>query len=82
MANKEDRYQDNIPGKYYVDSDCIACDTCVGLAKKHFMLTADHDHAVVKRQPVTPQEIEECELTLHACPVGAIGNDGDTCVNG
>ncbi len=77
MPNNQDKYPDNSPGKYYVDRDCIACDTCYGLAKKHFKLVHNNDHAIVSLQPITDSEIETCETALHACPVGAIGNDGD-----
>lgn len=77
MANKEDRYSDNQPGKYYVDTDCIGCDTCFAMAKNHFKLVGNYDHAIVSKQPETAAETEDCELAVHACPVGAIGNDGD-----
>jgi ferredoxin len=77
MANKQDKYPDNVAGKYYVDRDCIACDTCFGLAKKHFKLVQNNDHAIVSTQPVTDAEFDACEVAMHACPVGAIGNDGD-----
>ena len=77
MANKNDQYPDNTPGKYYVDRDCIACDTCFALARKNFKLVQNNDHATVYSQPKTDAEIEACELAVHACPVGAIGNDGN-----
>lgn len=78
MATPTDRYTDNIPGTYYVDTDCIACDTCFGLAPRHFRLTPSHDHAIVYQQPISAQDKTACELALEACPVGAIGNDGET----
>lgn len=77
MADKNDRYQDNMPGMYYVDTDCIACDTCYGIAPKHFILTQNNDHAIVVMQPETHGDIQLCNDAMAACPVGAIGNDGD-----
>jgi ferredoxin len=57
---------------FYVDADCIACDTCSALAPAHFSLAADHSIAVVKRQPGTDEERRSCGSALDACPVGAI----------
>lgn len=28
MATKEDKYEDNVEGKYYVDTECIDCNLC------------------------------------------------------
>lgn len=73
MANFDDRYLEGEPGAYFVDHECIACDTCTGLAKNHFKLTSDFDHAYVAKQPVTPEEWAMCEYAREACPVFAIG---------
>ena len=29
MASKEDKYKDNVAGKFYVDTECIDCNLCV-----------------------------------------------------
>lgn len=76
MADKNSRVKDNLPGKYYVDDQCIACDACCVEAPKFFAMNDDEGHAFVKLQPVTPAEIQEAENALAACPVEAIGNDG------
>lgn len=76
MAQKENKFKDNLTGKYYVDDQCIACDACVVEAPKFFCMNDDEGHAYVKLQPTTPEEIKECENALAACPVEAIGNDG------
>lgn len=73
MARIADRYADNSDGPFFVDSDCIACDTCHGIAPRHFKLTSDHDHAIVFCQPCHPEEIALCEEALRCCPVEAIG---------
>jgi ferredoxin len=76
MAQLELRFPDNSPGQYYVDSNCIACDTCVGISQTHFRLTSNYDHAIVIAQPRTPNDIKQCDEALACCPVNAIGNDG------
>ena len=76
MADKSLKYKQNVPGKYYVDEQCIACDACVMEAERFFEMNDDDGHAFVKKQPKTETEIEECENALAACPVEAIGKDG------
>lgn len=76
MARCEDKYDDNAPGAYYVDLECIACDTCTMIARSFFKLTDDCDHAYVVKQPQTANDIAECEQAMNDCPVNAIGNDG------
>ncbi|NBV43186.1 ferredoxin, partial [bacterium] len=56
MASITDQFPDNVPGQFYVDTNCIACDTCVGIAPRHFRLTENFDHAIVIAQPVTASE--------------------------
>ncbi len=77
MADKSAKFKDNIPGKYYVDDQCIACDACVMEADRFFEMNDDDGHAFVKKQPQSPSEIQECESALESCPVEAIGRDGD-----
>ena len=60
-------------GFFYVDSECIACDTCATMAKSFFKLTPDNTTAYVYQQPQTKLDAEQCQLTLEACPVDAIG---------
>jgi ferredoxin len=76
MADKENKWLQNIDGKYYVDDQCIACDACVMEAPDFFEMNDDDGHAYVKKQPSNPQEAEDCENALAACPVEAIGRDG------
>lgn len=76
MADKENKWSQNIDGKYYVDDQCIACDACVMEAPDFFEMNDDDGHAYVKKQPVNPQQEEDCENALAACPVEAIGRDG------
>ena len=73
MANYLESVLENVPGPYFVDEDCIACDTCHMEARKHFKLTNDSDHAYVFFQPTNSEERAVCDRALAACPVGAIG---------
>ena len=73
MANPALKYPENVTGSFFVDTECIACDTCVGLASKFFALTADNSHAYVKAQPSSDLELRVCEEALLHCPVQAIG---------
>ena len=73
MANPALKYPENVAGSYFVDTECIACDTCVGLASKFFTLTADNSHAYVQVQPNSESDQVLCDQALIHCPVQAIG---------
>jgi ferredoxin len=77
MANKTNKYPDNVPGKFYVDEQCIACDACVNEAPNNFKMNDGEGHSKVAKQPQSPEEEEACKAALAACPVEAIGNDGE-----
>ncbi len=77
MADKNSKWDLNVPGKFYVDDQCIACDACVMEAPNFFTMNDDDGHAFVKLQPKTQVELEECLSAMEACPVEAIGNDGE-----
>ena len=76
MADKNDKYDENVEGKYYVDRSCIACDACVIAAPDHFNMDEDDGHAFVIKQPLSEEEEELCKEALEGCPVEAIGEDG------
>lgn len=77
MADKSSKWDLNVSGKYYVDEQCIACDACVVEAPNFFEMNDEDGHAFVKKQPITEKEHQECNDALEACPVEAIGSDGD-----
>ena len=78
MADKKSKWTQNADGKFYVDDQCIACDACVVEAPGFFAMNDTDGHAYVKLQPSKAHEIEECLSALEACPVEAIGSDGDS----
>jgi ferredoxin len=77
MPNKNNKYEDNTPGKFYVDKECIACDACVLAAPDNFSMNENDGHAFVKIQPKTPAEADLCKEAMEGCPVEAIGSDGE-----
>ena len=66
----------NVPGNFFVDSTCIDCDLCRGIAPDSFA-PAD-GFSVVARQPETPEQIRLASMALVACPTGSIGTRGGT----
>ncbi len=80
MADFNSKTKGNVKGRYYVDTECIACDACILAAEKHFKIKDDEEpaFAYVVKQPQTPEEEEACQEAMESCPVEAIGNDGDS----
>ena len=77
MADRDDLWPENASGPFYVDSTCIACDSCCTIAPEHFRMQGRADHSALVRQPVTRSEVDRCNEALAACPVEAIGSDGE-----
>jgi ferredoxin len=77
MANFIDRHPENVPGRFYVDDSCLPCVVCLDICPSVFHITDDRDHAFVAKQPETKEEIETCAEAVEACPMNAIGNDGE-----
>ena len=77
MADKSSKWEQNIDGKFYVDDQCIACDACVVEAPRFFEMNDEDGHAFVKAQPQNEKDLQDCMEALEACPVEAIGNDGN-----
>jgi ferredoxin len=75
MADKNDKWPDNIPGKYFVDRTCIACDACCIAAPENFKMDEDNGHAYLSKQPAGPKEEDQCREAMEGCPVEAIGTD-------
>jgi ferredoxin len=77
MADKNLKVPEGVPGKWYVDENCIACDSCISIAPDFFMMNDDSSHAYVSKQPGTPEEEQACEDSKASCPTDAIGDDGE-----
>src|SRR5580698_1753671 len=76
MADRNDKFPENIPGAYYVDTTCIDCDRCRSDAPQFFTRHEGNGYTYVYKQPMTPEEIAIAEDALANCPTETIGNDG------
>lgn len=76
MADKTQKFEDNVAGAFYVDKECILCSLCVDIAPANFKESDDGDHDFVYKQPVGEEELQQCLDALEQCPVDAIGEDG------
>lgn len=76
MADIKRKNPKNAAGAYYVDDTCISCEACIEEAEENFALD-DDAKAFVRKQPADAGEREACESALDACPVQAIGKEGD-----
>jgi ferredoxin len=76
LADPNDRVGENVPGEFYVDSQCIDCDVCRDTAPDNFTRSDNNGYSFVYKQPQNAEERALCEEALAACPVEAIGNDG------
>ena len=77
MANREYKYPENVPGKYFVDDQCIDCDLCRETAPTLFTRNEAGCYSYVSRQPATEDEVELMTAALEGCPVEAVGDDGE-----
>ena len=77
MADKADKWPENLSGKFYVDEQCIDCDLCRETAPNYFTRNDDEGYSFVFKQPNSEEGTEECMEALMGCPVEAIGSDGD-----
>jgi len=76
MADLDDKLTDNVPGKWYVDSNCIDCDVCRTTAPNNFEANEDEGYSFVSKQPENDEETELMEEAMESCPTEAIGDDG------
>ena len=71
MADVNEKWPKNVPGKFFVDQSCIACDACVLTAPDNFTMDEDEGHAFVTKQPESPEEIELCVEAIGRLPCGS-----------
>jgi ferredoxin len=76
MADHKNKWADNVPGKFYVDKECILCSVCSDAAPNNFRMSDDEDHDVVFKQPANATETAQAYEAMENCPVEAIGDDG------
>ena len=78
MDDKEDSYEDNAKGAYYVDDQCIDCDLCRETSPDNFTRQEEGGYSYLYKQPENDEEKELCDEAMEGCPVEAIGDDGDS----
>ena len=76
MADRTDKVENNAPGKYYVDSNCIDCDVCRETAPENFRADEDESYSYVFKQPENTVEEAQCREAIEWCAVASIGDDG------
>lgn len=74
-TRRVDAFPENVPGEFYVDSNCIICTLCSELAPDVFRTSEDGDHNYVYAQPTTAEQLSLAEEALECCPVEAIVRD-------
>ena len=76
MADKEEKWAENVEGAFYVDEQCIDCDLCRETSPTNFTREEDGGYSYVYKQPENDNELELCIEAMEGCPVEAIGDDG------
>lgn len=76
MPDRTAKHDGNVPGRFYVDQECIDCDLCREVAPENFERNEDGGYSYVYKQPESDDEAEQCREALENCPVEAIGEDG------
>jgi ferredoxin len=76
VADKNNKWEENVKGKHFVDGNCIAAKFCVASAPENFKMS-DTGHAYVSKQPDGAEEEERVRQAMAGCPVNAVGDDGE-----
>ncbi|MBW3565899.1 MAG: ferredoxin [Acidobacteria bacterium] len=76
MADPNDKVPGQVPGPFFVDTQCIDCDLCRETSPENFRRNDEEGFSYVYKQPETDEERELSQEALENCPVEAIGNDG------
>lgn len=76
MADFSLKVKENVPGKWYVDSTCVPCNSCLAEAPSLLKYNEDETYVYFLKQPETPEEEAQAQAALDICPAGSIGNDG------
>jgi glyoxylase-like metal-dependent hydrolase (beta-lactamase superfamily II)/ferredoxin len=74
MADPNKAVEQNVEGKFFVDTTCINCDTCRQLAPKNFRDAGTYSS--VFNQPLDAHEERDSYRALLSCPTGSIGARG------
>jgi len=73
MAPKAEQ---NIEGRFYVDTNCINCSLCPEIAPDIFATNHDLGYEYVKKQPGHEIELIQVAEAMDLCPASAIQDNG------
>ncbi len=73
MATPSLRLPGNVPGRFYITSECIDCDLCREAAPGVYRRHDAVGFTVVHHQPTSPAEEAAAMEGLEGCPAEAIG---------
>ena len=71
------RLPQNVPGRFYVDDQCLDCDLCRETAPTVFRRDDEMGVAYIYHQPESEDELSLTAEALQGCPCEAIFSDGD-----
>ena len=74
MADPARRHPRNADGPWFVDTACIACDTCTDISPEIFSRDKTRQAFVREHRP---EEAELFRAALESCPVEAVGDLDD-----
>ena len=73
---EETRYSENVPGPFYVeDGLCITCRAPAAVSPN--LVGGNERHCYFKKQPRTPEELEQAIQAVEACCCGAYRYAGE-----
>jgi ferredoxin len=75
METEPKKHPQNVPGRFYVTEDCLACETCQSVAPKNFRY-GEVGLSYVFKQPSDPEEVKQCVEAVFYCPMEAVRDDG------
>ena len=77
MSDQPMMLPQNVPGRFYVTEDCLACETCQQVAPNNFRY-GENGLSFVFSQPSSFEEEKQCEEAVTNCPMEAVKNDGES----
>ena len=76
MGDQPNRLPQNVPGRFYVTEDCLACEACQQVAPNNFRY-GENGLSYVFKQPSTTDEEKQCQEAVSDCPMEAVKSDGE-----
>ncbi len=76
MAEKIEKWPENVAGKYYIDTGCDGCELCNEEAPNNIKLAEDGEYSYVYKQPENEEEEAAMAEAMESCPTESIHDDG------